>query len=99
MKGERRKTRLFRDKPGGSMPIFEGWCTSEVLQSARQCAEYTGAHLKCPCTNACSTLAISAEVGDGDPCGSKDGSVVDVLETTEAPENSHIVLAWVTDLL
>ena len=28
--------------------------------------------------------AISVEVGDGDPCGSKDARVIDVLETTEA---------------
>ena len=30
------------------------------------------------------------EAGDGDPCDSKDVRVVDMLETTEAPENSHI---------
>ena len=46
--------------------------------------------MKCPCTNACSTLAVSVEVGDGDPRNSKDVRVVDMLETTEAPENSHI---------
>ena len=45
--------------------------------------------MKCPGTNACSTLAISVEAGDGDPCDSKDVRVVDLLETTEAPENSH----------
>ncbi|KAK4810854.1 hypothetical protein QYF61_008826 [Mycteria americana] len=70
--------------------MFEGRCASKVLRSAPQCAEYTGAHLKCPCTNVCSTLAISVEVGDGDLCGSKDTRVVDVLETTEVPENSYI---------
>jgi len=72
------------------MPIFEGWCTSEVLQSARQCAEYTGAHLKCPCTNVRKTLAVSVEVGDEDPRSGKDIRVVGVLETTEVPENHHI---------
>ena len=30
------------------------------------------------------------EAGDGDPRGSKDTRVVDVLETIEVPENSHI---------
>ena len=30
------------------------------------------------------------EVRDGDPCGSKDARVIDVLKTTEAPENGHI---------
>ncbi|GAB0180585.1 maestro heat-like repeat-containing protein family member 7 [Grus japonensis] len=34
LKGERDKSRLTRDKPGGSMPMFEGWCASKVLQSA-----------------------------------------------------------------
>ncbi|KAK4810800.1 hypothetical protein QYF61_008773 [Mycteria americana] len=34
--------------------------------------------------------AVSVEVGDGDPCGIKDERVVDALETTEVPENSHI---------
>ena len=34
------------------MPMFEGRCASEVLQSAPLCAEYTGAHLKCLYTNA-----------------------------------------------
>ena len=38
----------------------------------------------------CSTLAISVEVGDGDPRSSKEATVVDALETTEAPESSHI---------
>lgn len=33
--------------------------------------------------------AMSMEVGDGDPCCSKDTRVVDVLETTEASENGH----------
>ncbi|KAK4820971.1 hypothetical protein QYF61_009437 [Mycteria americana] len=34
--------------------------------------------------------AVSVEVGDGDPCGSKDKRLMDVLETTEVPENGHI---------
>ncbi|KAK4827657.1 hypothetical protein QYF61_020429 [Mycteria americana] len=34
--------------------------------------------------------AISVEVGDGDPCSSKDTRVMNVLETTEATENGHI---------
>ncbi|GAB0206658.1 hypothetical protein GRJ2_003131400 [Grus japonensis] len=34
--------------------------------------------------------AVSVEVGDGDPCGSKDAGVIDVLEIMEAPENGHI---------
>ncbi|GAB0182992.1 mitochondrial enolase superfamily member 1 [Grus japonensis] len=34
--------------------------------------------------------AVSVEVGDGDPCGSKDARVIDVLETMEVPENGHI---------
>ena len=34
--------------------------------------------------------AISVEVGDGEPHGSKDSRVIDVLETMEVPENSHI---------
>jgi len=33
--------------------------------------------------------AISVEVGDGDPHGSKDSRVINVLENTEARENSH----------
>lgn len=47
--------------------MFEGWCASEVLQSA-----------------------VSVEVGDEDPCYSKDARAIEVLETTEAPENGHI---------
>ena len=54
MKGERDKTRLTRDKRGDGTPMFEGQCASEVLQSAPQCAEYTGTYLKCLYTNACS---------------------------------------------
>ena len=42
------------------------------------------------CASEVLRFAISVEVGDGDPCGSKDARVIDVLETTEAPENSHI---------
>ena len=34
--------------------------------------------------------AISVEGGDGDPCSSKDTRVIDVLETTEAPESGHV---------
>ncbi|KAM9628635.1 uncharacterized protein ACIBXB_017819 [Morphnus guianensis] len=34
--------------------------------------------------------AISVEVGDGDRCSSKDARVIDVLETTEVPENGHV---------
>jgi len=34
--------------------------------------------------------AISVEVGDGEPCGSNDTRVIDVLETKEVPENGHI---------
>ena len=30
------------------------------------------------------------EVGDGDPCGSKDAKVIDMLEATEAPENDDV---------
>jgi len=69
--------------------VFVGRCASEVLQSAPQCAESSGAHLKCLYTDAHSTLAISVEVGDGDPRSSKDVRVVNALGTTEAPENSH----------
>lgn len=34
--------------------------------------------------------AVSVEAGDGDPCSSKDLSVIDVLETTGVPENTHV---------
>ncbi|KAK4818516.1 hypothetical protein QYF61_014329 [Mycteria americana] len=34
--------------------------------------------------------ATSVEVGGGEPCGSKDARVIDVLETMEVPENGHI---------
>lgn len=34
--------------------------------------------------------ALSLEVRDGDPCGSKDTRAVDVLETMEASENCHV---------
>ena len=30
------------------------------------------------------------EVGDGDPCSSKDARVIDVLETTKTPENGQV---------
>ncbi|KAJ7407145.1 hypothetical protein WISP_128656 [Willisornis vidua] len=33
--------------------------------------------------------AVSAEVGDGDPCSSKDMRVIDVLETMKAAGNGH----------
>jgi len=66
LKGKRDKIRTAEDKPGGSTPVFEGWCASEVLWSA-----------------------VSLEVGDGDPCSSKDTRVIDVLETKGAPENGH----------
>lgn len=33
--------------------------------------------------------AISGEIGDGDPCDSKDTGVIDVLETTEVPEKTR----------
>ncbi|KAK4824177.1 hypothetical protein QYF61_011474 [Mycteria americana] len=42
------------------------------------------------CINEVLQSAMSVEVGDGDPCGRKDARVMDVLETTEAPENGHI---------
>jgi len=90
LKGERDKTSLARDKPQDGMPVFEGLCVSKVLQSSPQCAEYTGACLKCPCASACSTLAMSVGLGDGDPCGSKHTRIVDVLETTEASWNTHV---------
>lgn len=33
--------------------------------------------------------ATSLKAGHGDPCGSKDARVTDVLETMEVPENGH----------
>jgi len=36
--------------------------------------------------------AVSVEVGDEEPCGSKGARVIEVLEPTEAPENSHIAI-------
>lgn len=33
MEREGNETKLTRDKPGGSIPIFEGWCAGEVLWS------------------------------------------------------------------
>lgn len=30
------------------------------------------------------------KVGDEDPCGSKDTRAINVIETTEVPENGHI---------
>lgn len=33
MKGEKDKTKLTRDKPGVSTPVFEGQCAGKVLQS------------------------------------------------------------------
>lgn len=53
-------------------------------------AEYNGEHQKCSCTNECSNQVILVEVGDADPCGSKDPRAGDMSETAEAPENSHI---------
>lgn len=34
LKGERDKTGVTRDKPGRSMPMFEGQCATKVLLSA-----------------------------------------------------------------
>lgn len=34
--------------------------------------------------------AITVWAGDGDPCGSNDRRVIDVLETTEVPESGHV---------
>lgn len=34
LKVERDKTRVIRDKPGRTMPMFEGQCATKVLQSA-----------------------------------------------------------------
>jgi len=34
--------------------------------------------------------AISVEEGDGEPCVSEGARVIEVLETTEVPENGHI---------
>lgn len=64
---EEDKTRLDRDKLGGTTQIFEGCCVKEVLQ-----------------------CAITVGAGDGDPCGSKDRRVIDVLETTEVTKNGHV---------
>jgi len=30
------------------------------------------------------------EAGDGEPCGSKDARVIDMLETIKSPESSHV---------
>ncbi|KAK4830434.1 hypothetical protein QYF61_011142 [Mycteria americana] len=42
------------------------------------------------CASKVCQSAISVEAGDGDPCGSKDKRVMDMLETMEVPENGHI---------
>ena len=42
------------------------------------------------CTRKLLQSAVSVEAGDGDPCGSKDARAMDVLETTEVPENGHV---------
>lgn len=52
--------------------------------------------LKCPLTNTHGSLELSEKEGDGDTHGIKDLSVVVVLETTEASENSHKGLLTVT---
>lgn len=56
LKRERDKIRLDRDKPGDNA---NRQCAIEVSWSAPLCAEYTGAHLKCPWFNVLRTLAIS----------------------------------------
>ena len=43
-----------------------------------------------PCVSKVLWSAVPVEVGDGDPRGSKNARVIDVLETTEAPESDHI---------
>lgn len=42
------------------------------------------------CAGEVLSSAVSMEMGDGDPCGSSDTRDIDVLETTEVPENDHI---------
>ena len=42
------------------------------------------------CANKVIWSTISVEVGDGDPCGNKDTGVIDMIETTQVPENGHI---------
>lgn len=36
--------------------------------------------------------AVSVEIGDEDLCRSKNTGVIDVLETSEAPENGHVII-------
>lgn len=42
------------------------------------------------CTREVLWSSISVEVRGGDPCSSKDTSVIDVLETMEMPENGCV---------
>lgn len=35
--------------------------------------------------------AVSVEMGNGDPCRNKNTGVIDVLETSEAPENGLVI--------
>lgn len=42
------------------------------------------------CAGEVLSSAVSVEMGDGDPCGSRDTRDIDVLETTEVPENHHM---------
>lgn len=41
------------------------------------------------CANEILWSDVSVEVGDGDPCSSRDMRVIDVLETTKAADNGH----------
>lgn len=36
--------------------------------------------------------SVSAEIGDGHPCKSKNTGFIDMLETSEAPENGHVII-------
>lgn len=42
------------------------------------------------CAGEVLSSAVSMEIGDGDPCGSSVTRDIDVLETTEVPENDHM---------
>lgn len=61
MKGEKDKTRLTRDKPGVSTPVFEGQCASKVLQSGGK----GWRHIHCKDTRVIGVLRTREVLGNG----------------------------------
>ncbi|KAK4823326.1 hypothetical protein QYF61_000928 [Mycteria americana] len=75
---------------GGASPVLSTHTNRDKTGLARDNPAGSTPMFAGWCASKVLQTAVSVELGDGEPRGSKDTGVIDVLETMEAPENGDV---------